>query len=143
MPCTTRHALSSMLLSALVCSCGNPNDASQPAIDDAPAVVPESGFVGRVWVATSPGPEHRSIMVFLADRTFLRDACPGPLQVSEWDVAGERIRWRERSIPIEAVITLLRRNELHVHVVGQSRPQHYVEVSPPFTCPDAAMQPEV
>lgn len=127
-----------MLLS--LCACDGDADSSLHASAAAhPAggvAAPAQGaFIGRAWVGMS-GPERGSVIAFLADRTFLISACPGPLRISQWGVAGDHIRWLEGSIPIEADVMLPGKDELQLRVVGRDRPQVYVAVSPPFACPE-------
>jgi hypothetical protein len=124
-----------------LCGCGGDDDLSSYATSAVPpaggAAAPARGtFIGRAWVAMS-GPERGSVIAFLSDRSFLMSACPGPLQVSQWGVAGERIRWLEESVPVEAEVMLPSKDQLQLRIVGRDRPQLYVAVSPPFACPEA------
>lgn len=93
-------------------------------------------FIGRVWVATTQGSPLGSMMVFLPDRSLLMDSCFETYRISKWGVAGERIRWLEDTIPIEAEVKMPSPNELTLQVAGQDRAQTYVAASVPFVCPD-------
>lgn len=137
-----RHTAITILVAMFLslCACGVADDelsqyGNVTARRAADAAAPARGaFIGRTWVATSAGPERGFVIAFLADRTVLMSACPGPLRVSKWGVAGNRIRWIEDSIPIEADVMLPGKDELQLRIVGRERPEHYVAVSPPFTC---------
>lgn len=137
--------LSSLALLAL-CACGggslpapaqpaaaNPPAAGAGAERDEPA---NPAFIGRVWRATSRGGPLGSIIVFLPDRTLLMDSCFETYRVSKWGVAGDRIRWIEDTIPIEAEVVTPSPNELTLRIAGQDRQQTYVAMTDPYTCPD-------
>lgn len=136
----TAIVLMSMLLSLCACDEGDDDLSPNTSVAAPPAggaAAPARGaFIGRAWVAMSAGAERGSVIAFLADRTFLMSACPGPLKISQWGVAGDRIRWLEDSIPIEAEVTLRSKDELLLRIVGRDRPHLYVAVSPPFACPE-------
>ena len=111
-----------------------PTPGTAPAVETLPA---DGAFVGRAWIGTSGGPERGSVLIFLRDRTLVRDRCPGTLQITEWGVVDGRVRWTEgqASIPIEAEVTLPGPNELRLGIVGRDQ-ETYVAVSAPFACPD-------
>ena len=93
---TTILALTVLLLSA----CSDEAPPATPTL--AEPANPE--FVGKVWISTTPGAPLGSIMIFMPDRTLVMDSCFETYRLSKWGVAGERIRWLEDTIPIEAAI---------------------------------------
>ena len=111
-----------------------PSSQTPPATDALPG---EGAFVGRAWIGTSSGPERGSVLIFLPDRTLVRDPCPGPLRITEWGIFDGRVRWTEHtgSIPIEADVILPGRDELRLAIVGRGQ-ETYVAASPPFACPE-------
>lgn len=117
---------------------------SQPAPPPAPApaaTVAEGedalpSFVGTVWVSTTSGHARGSILVFLPDKTVLRDSCFETFRVSKWGIISPtRIRWIEDSIPIEAEWSQPSRDELIFEPVGTGRRESYVSISVPYVCP--------
>jgi hypothetical protein len=128
-----------------LCACGGGSQApSQPAAAaqsqtpaanerDEPA---NPAFVGRLWRATDRGGPLGSIVVFLPDRTLLMDSCFETYRVSKWGVAGDRIRWLEDTVPIEAEVLTPSKDELTLKIAGQNREQHYIAMTDPYTCPD-------
>ena len=132
--------LSIALLLALA-ACTRPASAPVPPTAAAGssaelAEPPDPAFIGRVWIATTPGSARGSMLVFLPDRSLLMDSCFETYRISKWGVAGDRIRWLEDTIPIEAEVALHGRNELTLRVAGQEREQTYVAASIPYVCPD-------
>jgi hypothetical protein len=140
--------LSSLALLAL-CACGggaSPPAAPPPAAANPPP--PAAGaaserdepanpaFIGRVWRATTRGGPLGSILIFLPDRTLLMDSCFETYRVSKWGVAGNRIRWVEDTIPIEAEVITPSPDELTLRLAGQDREQTYMAMTEPYTCPD-------
>lgn len=128
-------ALASMFALA---ACGRTSTAPPPATAsasqrDEPA---NKDFIGRVWIATTPGSPRGSMLVFLPDRSLLMDSCFETYRISQWGVAGDNIRWLEDTIPIEARVTLPGRNEMTLRIAGQDREQTYVAASVPYLCPD-------
>lgn len=117
------------------CSKHAPPPAQMPGSNaDAP---PANGeFMGRVWIATTPGAARGSFMIFLADRTMLMGSCTETYRLSKWGVAGEKIRWIEDTIPIEATVAMPRRNQMTLAIAGQDREQAFVLASVPYVCPD-------
>lgn len=136
--------LSSVAMLAL-CACGGSQAPSPP-----PAAQPQSptgaapgkdepanpAFIGRIWRAAGPGKPLGSILIFLPDRTLLMDSCFETFRVSQWGVAGNRIRWVEDTIPIEAEVITPSPNELTLRMSGQDREQTYIAMTDPWTCPD-------
>lgn len=119
---------------------GAPNEPVQPAAAEAAASDDEwelPPFVGRVWVSVTPGHARGSILVFLPDKSVLRDSCFETFRVSQWGIVSEsRIRWIEDSIPIEAEYSQPSANELVLHPVGTGQRENYVAISVPYVCPD-------
>jgi hypothetical protein len=93
-------------------------------------------FIGRIWVSTTPGHARGSILIFLPDRSLLMDSCFETFRVAQWGAQGDRIRWVEDTIPIEATLTMPSAEELQLRIAGQDRVQSYVTASVPYTCPD-------
>ncbi|HEY5757645.1 MAG TPA: hypothetical protein VIU34_17575 [Steroidobacter sp.] len=93
-------------------------------------------FIGKVWVSTTPGHSRGSLMIFLPDRSLLMDSCFETYRISQWGAAGDRIRWIEDTIPIEATISLPNENELRLQLAGQDRVQSFVTATVPYVCPD-------
>ena len=89
-----------------------------------------------MWRSSTPGKALGSILIFLPDRTLLMDSCFETYRVSKWGVAGDRIRWIEDTIPIEAEVVTPGPNELTLRIPGQDRDQTYVAMTDPWTCPD-------
>ena len=92
--------------------------------------------MGRMWISTTTGAPHGSFMIFLPDHTMLMGSCVEPYRLSEWGVAGDKIRWREDTIPIEAEVTVPRRNQMALRIAGKDREQSFVLASAPYVCPD-------
>lgn len=129
------------LLPALVMAgCGGAADSGRNVAATAPsatATLPADGrFVGRIWISTTQGRPLGSMIVFLPDRTLLMDSCFETYRVSEWGVAGDRIRWREDTIPIEADVSLPGKDELTLRIAGQDKVQTYIAASAPYVCPE-------
>jgi hypothetical protein len=142
-----RSAKFSPLLALILSACGGSQAPSQPAAAQAaaPASSAETSeldepanpaFIGRVWIATTPGSPRGSILVFLPDRTLLMDSCFETYRVTKWGVAGDRIRWLEDRIPIEAEVVTPSKDELILRIAGQDRQQTYIAITDAYTCPD-------
>jgi hypothetical protein len=139
--------LSSLALLAL-CACGgggSPAPTPPAAANPPPPAAGSSAerddpvnpaFIGRVWRSTMSGKPAGSILIFLPDRTLLMDSCFETYRVSKWGVAGDRIRWLEDTIPIEAEVVTPGPNELTLRIAGQDRDQTYIAMTDPYTCPD-------
>lgn len=123
-----------LLMFALGACSGVPSPP--PTTVSAPVATPDPAFVGRVWVSTTPGSARGSIIVFLPDRTLLMDSCFETFRLSKWGVAGDKIRWLEDTIPIEAAVSVRGKDELRLQIVGQDHEQSYVAASVPYVCPD-------
>ncbi len=129
-----------------LCACGGSQTPSQPAAGaQPPAQSPQASerdepanpaFIGRIWRATTRGGPLGSIIVFLPDRTLLMDSCFETYRVSRWGVAGDRIRWLEDKIPIEAEVITPSKDELTLRIAGLDREQTYIAMTEPYTCPD-------
>lgn len=124
-----------LLLMIALCACSDA-PSPPPATVTVPAAAPDPAFVGRVWVSTTPGSARGSIIVFLPDRTLLMDSCFETFRLSKWGVAGDRIRWLEDTIPIEASVSVRGKDELRLQIAGQDHEQSYVAASVPYVCPD-------
>ena len=126
-----------------LCACGGSQAPSQPAAAQSqPAAAAERdepvnpAFIGRIWRATTRGGPLGSILVFLPNRTLLMDSCFETYRVSKWGVAGDRIRWLEDTVPIEAEVITPSKDELILRIAGQNRDQMYIAMTDPYTCPD-------
>jgi len=130
----------SLLIAALAISaCGRAPSApvaAAPAPTSAVDQPANPDFIGRIWVANTPGSPRGSMLVFLPDRSLLMDSCFETYRISKWGVAGERIRWLEDTIPIEAEVKMPSSNELTLQIAGQDRVQTFVAAQVPFVCPD-------
>lgn len=138
-----KPTLTSFALLAL-CACGGSQTPPQPAAAAQPPSPQATqgdepvnpAFIGRVWKATTRGGPLGSIIVFLPDRTLLMDSCFETYRVSKWGVAGDRIRWLEDTIPIEAEVITPSPDELTLRIAGLDREQTYIAMTDPYTCPD-------
>lgn len=129
-----------------LCACGGSQAPSQPAaVAQPPAQTPQAteldepanpAFIGRIWRATTRGGPLGSILVFLPDRTLLMDSCFETYRVSKWGVAGDRIRWLEDTVPIEAEVITPSKDELTLRIAGLDREQTYIAMTDPYACPD-------
>jgi len=123
-------------------ACSGPADTPakvQPATttsQEEPALPADGAFVGRVWISTTPGSARGSIIVFLPNRTVLMDSCPGTFRLTQWGASGDRIRWIEDTIPIEAEVTMRGQDILQLHVEGTDRARSYLSADVPYACPD-------
>jgi hypothetical protein len=93
-------------------------------------------FIGKAWVSTTPGHSRGSLLIFLPDRSLLMDSCFETYRISKWGAAGDRIRWIEDTIPIEATVSMQDENNLRLQIVGQDNVQSYVTATVPYVCPD-------
>lgn len=133
---STRKILAICLLPVL-CACEGRPEAPVPAPAAATDEPAQPSFVGTIWVSTTPGHARGSILVFLPDRTVLRDSCFETFRVSKWGIISPtRIRWIEDTIPIEAEFSQPSRDELIFEPVGTGRRETYVSISAPYVCPD-------
>ncbi|HEY0939138.1 MAG TPA: hypothetical protein VGE08_03480 [Steroidobacter sp.] len=93
-------------------------------------------FIGKIWVSTTPGHSRGSILIFLPDRSLLMDSCFETYRISKWGADGDRIRWVEDAIPIQATLSMLDENNLSLQITGQDRVQTYISAPVPYVCPD-------
>ena len=112
------------------------DDASTASVDSALGQPADPRFIGKIWVSTTAGHARGSLLIFLPDRSLLMDSCFETYRISQWGAAGDRIRWIEDAIPIEATISLPNDNELRLHVAGQDNVQSFVSATVPYVCPD-------
>lgn len=112
------------------------HSASSQAAASELAEPPDPRFIGRVWVSTKPGSPRGSMLVFLPDRSLLMDSCWETYRISKWGVAGERIRWLEDTIPIEADVQMRGKDQLTLQIAGRDEVETFVAASVPFVCPD-------
>lgn len=131
----------------LLCAC-NQQPNSPPAAQTAapvPTAPTESAieeetmppFVGRIWLSITASDPRGTIVVFLPDKSMLRDSCFETYRVAEWGIISDtRIRWREALIPIEAEVLQPSPNDLVLQLVGTSRQESYVAISVPYACPE-------
>lgn len=93
-------------------------------------------FISKIWISTTQGHARGSMLIFLPDRSLLMDSCFETYRISKWGAEGDRIRWIEDSIPIEATLSMPNDDELRLQVAGQDRVQSYVTATVPYVCPD-------
>ncbi len=130
-----------MLLTALTAASGCGRRAAAPARPTATAAQAELGrpadpaFIGRVWMATTPGSPRGSIMIFLPDRTLLQDSCFETFRLSKWGAAGNLIRWVEDTLPVEAEVVLPDKDQMILRVRGLERELSFESASVPYRCP--------
>jgi glyoxylase-like metal-dependent hydrolase (beta-lactamase superfamily II) len=139
-------SLAVLLTAALsvTAACSKPESAAQTAAPPpSPAQTGEElgqpadpRFIGKIWASTTPGHARGSLMIFLPDRSLLMDSCFETYRISQWGAEGDRIRWIEDAIPIEATIAMPNENELRLQLAGQDRVQSYVSATVPYVCPD-------
>ncbi|MET0533415.1 MAG: hypothetical protein ABW171_04245 [Steroidobacter sp.] len=110
--------------------------AETPSSTDELGQPADPRFIGKVWVSTTQGHARGSLLIFLPDRSLLMDSCFETYRISKWGAEGDRIRWIEDAIPIEATLTMQRDDELRLQVAGQDRVQTYVSATVPYVCPD-------
>lgn len=129
-------------------ACSKPQAPAQTSQTPPPATEPttpgtdelgqpaDPRFIGKIWVSTTLGHARGSILIFLPDRSLLMDSCFETYRISQWGAAGDRIRWIEDAIPIEATLSMASDNELRLQLAGQDNVQSYVTATVPFVCPD-------
>ena len=135
---SSRRRFLTLCLLPVLCACESETQApvATPTTTsaDEPAL---PSFVGTIWVSTTSGHARGSILVFLPNRTVLRDSCFETFRVSKWGIISPtRIRWIEDTIPIEAEYSQPSRNELIFEPVGTGRRETYVSISAPYVCPE-------
>ena len=131
------------MLALCACSGGSQAPSQAAAAAQPPPAAATQGddpvnpaFIGRVWRELDRGAPLGSIMIFRPDRTLLMDSCFETYRVSKWGVAGDRIRWLEDTVPIEAEVVTPSKDELILRIAGQEREQTYMAMTDPYTCPD-------
>jgi len=132
-------AVAALLVLLAASGCGRRTAAPPPAAAPAQADLGEPAdpaFIGRVWLATTPGSPRGSIMIFLPDRTLLQDSCFETFRLSKWGAAGNLIRWVEDTLPVEAEIVLPDKDQLILRIRGLDRDQSFEAASAPYLCPD-------
>jgi hypothetical protein len=128
-------------------ACSKPEAPAQPAPPPAPPVAEspttealgqpaDPRFIGKIWISTTQGHARGSMLIFLPDRSLLMDSCFETYRISKWGAEGDRIRWIEDAIPIEATLSMPNDDELRLQVAGQDRVQSYVTATVPYVCPD-------
>ncbi len=140
-----RWMIVAALASSAACSKQEPAAQTAPPPPQAPAetsTTAELGqpadprFIGKIWISTTPGHARGSMLIFLPDRSLLMDSCFETYRISKWGAEGERIRWIEDAIPIEATLSMPNDDELRLQVAGQDRVQSYITATVPYVCPD-------
>src|SRR5690349_14689237 len=112
-----------------------PAEPKTPEIDEL-GQPSDPRFIGKVWVSTTPGHARGSLLIFLPDRTLVMDSCFETYRLSKWGAEGDRIRWIEEAIPIEATLSMPSDHELRLQVAGQDNVQSFVTADVPYVCPD-------
>jgi hypothetical protein len=120
----------------ILSSCGRETPPAAPVPASKLTEPANPDFVGKVWIATTLGKPLGSMLIFMPDRTLVMDSCFETYRLSKWGVAGERIRWLEDSIPIEAAVEMPRPNQLILRVAGQDEAQSFTTANVPYVCPD-------
>lgn len=112
-------------------------DAEQtPGLGDQLGQPADPRFIGKVWISTTPGHPRGSMLIFLPDRSLVMDSCFETYRLSQWGADGERIRWIEDAIPIEATLSMPSEHELSLQLAGLDKVQTYVTATVPYVCPD-------
>lgn len=93
-------------------------------------------FIGKIWISTTQGHARGTMLIFLPDRSLVMDSCFETYRISKWGAEGDRIRWIEEAIPIEATLSMPNDDELRLQLAGQDRVQSYVTATVPYVCPD-------
>jgi hypothetical protein len=142
----SRWTFVAVLGSSAACSKQEPPAQTAAPPPPAPAVQTSAGdelgqpadprFIGKIWISTTQGHARGSMLIFLPDRSLLMDSCFETYRISKWGAEGDRIRWIEDAIPIEATLSLPNDDELRLQVAGQDRVQSYVTATVPYVCPD-------
>lgn len=122
---------STLLLAACDRTSGPVTPATTKLIEPA-----NPAFVGKVWISTTPGKPLGSMLIFMPDRTLVMDSCFETYRLSKWGVAGDRIRWLEDTIPIEASVEMPRPQQLILRVEGRNEEESFTTANVPYVCPD-------
>lgn len=128
-------------------ACSKPQEPAQTTPPPAPPAAESSNtselgqpadprFIGKIWISTTRGHARGSMLIFLPDRSLLMDSCFETYRISKWGAEGDRVRWIEDTIPIEATLSMPNDDELRLQVAGQDRVQSYVTATVPYVCPD-------
>lgn len=139
-----------VLMTVALCgaACSKPESTAQIPAPPPPPAAPttqegaalgqpaDPRFIGKIWVSTTPGHSRGSLLIFAPDRSLLMDSCFETYRISQWGAEGDRIRWIEDAIPIEATISMPNENELRLQLAGQDKVQSYVTATVPYVCPD-------
>ncbi len=139
--CSTALLTVALLVSA---GCSKPESSARtapPPAEQAPDTdelgqPADPRFIGKIWVSTTSGHSRGSLLIFLPDRSLLMDSCFETYRISKWGADGDRIRWIEDTIPIQATLSMPDENNLVLQLAGQDRVQTYVTASVPYVCPD-------
>jgi hypothetical protein len=129
-----KRALPFALL-VLLAGCGRDQSAPVTTTSTPAAEPTHPAFVGKVWMSSTPGAALGSMIIFLPDRTLVMDSCFETYRLTKWGVAGERIRWIEDTIPVEADVEMPHPNQLILSISGLDRKQTYFTAAVPYTCP--------
>lgn len=135
---TVWYKVGAAMLFSILLGCGGPAPAPsavQTQATDAEAAAAPPPFVNRFWITTTPGHPRGAMRVFLADGTLLMASCVETYRLSRWAVTGDRIRWIEDTIPIEAEFSM-RGNEFVLQIAGQRERETYRAAPVPYVCPD-------
>jgi hypothetical protein len=126
-----------LALFALIAACDREPPTVAPASTAQPLAQPKNpDFVGKIWLSTTPGHALGTILIFLPDRTLVMDSCHETYRLTQWGVAGERIRWLEDAVPIEAAVEMPNKDSLILRITGIHEAQSYVTASVPYFCPE-------
>jgi hypothetical protein len=125
-----------LLALTILGACSREAPATATASAPKPSEPANPEFVGKIWLSTTPGKPLGSMLIFLPDRTLVMDSCFETYRLSKWGVAGDRIRWLEDSIPIEAAVEMPRPHQLILRVAGQDEAQSFTTATVPYVCPD-------
>ena len=121
----------------LLAACGREQPSSAVATNAAPTTEPANpDFISKIWISTTPGHAIGTMLIFMPDRTLVMDSCHEGYRLVKWGVAGERIRWMEDTIPIEAAVEMPRPTQLILRIPGIDQQQSYMSASVPYVCPD-------
>ena len=124
------------LLMVLQVACGPSRAGETPAPQDA---LRQPQLVGKVWLSTDPSAAPGTLRIFLPSGTLLMDSCGETYRLAEWRALDEdRIEWTEDAARIEAQITRLTDDELHLRLQlrGETKDESYRLAKAPAICPD-------
>jgi hypothetical protein len=127
-----RYAL--LLVVALQAACA-PSGGVPAPLDASP----QPQFVGKVWLSTDASASPGTLRIFLPNGTLLMDSCGETYRLAEWRALDDRrIEWTEDTARIEAQITRLDDDELHLRLLlrGEAKDETYRLAKAPTVCPD-------